>query len=356
MDEKKKVFVIMPFQEDFFEMYEMLKMEFSDKYEFTNAGEEGNQQNILQDIIEPIFYADVVIADLTGLNPNVMYELGVAHTFNKKTIVITKDELSSLPFDLKQYRAKDYSTHFKKFAELIVYLKDNMDGAITGNVSYSNPVNDFMTLSGVERNAWFHDSSIVVVEDTEKGFLDFLADIEENTALLAKDIQQMTKEMATMSDGIESSAMEINRVNMTGGNGTASFVRKKTKKAAEFIDAFATKLREHNKTIEKLWDEVEKNALGLLENSFATHENNKEQLIKFLHSLRSMQDEIAQSNGSVDGLKNAMNDCLGLERSMNQAIRFCIEDLSTYICITQRIALSIDKILGKSRFVVGDIL
>lgn len=38
MDSKKNVFVIMPFQEEFFEMYEMLKMEFADNYEFTNAG------------------------------------------------------------------------------------------------------------------------------------------------------------------------------------------------------------------------------------------------------------------------------------------------------------------------------
>lgn len=38
------------------------------------------------DIIEPIYRADIVNVDLTGLNPNAMYELGVAHTFNKKII------------------------------------------------------------------------------------------------------------------------------------------------------------------------------------------------------------------------------------------------------------------------------
>lgn len=64
--DKKKVFVIMPFQEEFFEVYEMLKMKFSEKFEFSNAGDETNQQNILKDIIQPIFESDVVIADLTG--------------------------------------------------------------------------------------------------------------------------------------------------------------------------------------------------------------------------------------------------------------------------------------------------
>ena len=104
----------------------MLKEHFSDDFEFSHAGDEDNQQNILADIIPPIYYADIVIADLTGLNPNVMYELGIAHSFNKKTIMITRDELGCLPFDLKQYRAKDYSTHFKKFYELITYLEKNL--------------------------------------------------------------------------------------------------------------------------------------------------------------------------------------------------------------------------------------
>lgn len=120
---KPKVFVIMPFTDDFFESYEMIKEHFSENFEFSHAGDEDNQQNILADIILPIYSADIVLADLTGLNPNVMYELGIAHSFNKKTIMITRDELSSLPFDLKQYRAKDYSTHFKKFYELIIYLE-----------------------------------------------------------------------------------------------------------------------------------------------------------------------------------------------------------------------------------------
>ena len=94
-------FVIMPFQDEFFWSVWNVKIELSEKYEFTNAGDEGNQQNILRDIIEPIYKADVVIADLTGLNPNVMYELGIAHTFNKKTIIITKDDLSKITVWLK---------------------------------------------------------------------------------------------------------------------------------------------------------------------------------------------------------------------------------------------------------------
>ena len=80
----------MPFGEEFFDMYELLKQQFENEYEFSNAADEGNQQNILKDIIQPIYESDVIIADLTRLNHNVLYELGIAHALQKKTIVITQ--------------------------------------------------------------------------------------------------------------------------------------------------------------------------------------------------------------------------------------------------------------------------
>ncbi|MCK9179025.1 MAG: hypothetical protein WC151_06340 [Bacteroidales bacterium] len=40
-------------------------------------------------------------------------------------------------------RAKDYETHFLKFAELLEYLEKNLFGAVE-DVIYSNPVKDFL--------------------------------------------------------------------------------------------------------------------------------------------------------------------------------------------------------------------
>lgn len=354
--EKKKVFVIMLFKDEFFEVYEMLKMQFSERFEFNNAGEEGNQQNVLKDIIQPLYEADIVIADLTGLNANVMYELSLAHSFNKKTIIITQDDLSGLPFDLKQYRAKDYTTHFKKFDELIKYLETNLCGAIDGSVSYSNPVKDFLTLQGVENPSWFEHKDAVVLEDeSDKGFLDFLTDIENNAEKLTDEINSMNTDMNEMNSGTTSCTAEIERVNKNGGNGTASFVRKQTKKVAGYVETFAKKLKIHNSTIDSLWDEIEKNTLGLLENKFASKEENKESLISYLKSLYGMKEAAIGSKASISGLIDSMNGVLGIERSMNQAVRFVKEDLTTYQNITDRMCGSIDKIFEKSRFVVGTI-
>lgn len=346
----------MPFTDDFFESYEMIKEHFSEDFEFSHAGDEDNQQNILADIIPPIYSADIVLADLTGLNPNVMYELGIAHSFNKKTIMITRDELNSLPFDLKQYRAKDYSTHFKKFYELIEYLEKNLSGAKDGSVIFNNPVGDFLDHSKIAPEELFRKEIIKVdIPEGEKGFLDFLADVEEDTEKMTADIETMSSEMNEMSNGINGCTEEIERVNKNGGNGTASFVRKQSRKAAKYISTFSKQLKAHNSTISSYWSKIEKNILGLLENNIAAKPENKDSLINYIKALYNMKTSVASSNESVQVLKETSLGNLGIERSMNQAIRFLDVDLASYIEMTEQMIKSIDRIIDKSKFIIGNI-
>jgi len=61
-----------------------------------------NTGRITSQIIAAISNADVVIADITGSNANVLYELGQAHAGGKPTIVLNQAEKS--PFDLQDFR------------------------------------------------------------------------------------------------------------------------------------------------------------------------------------------------------------------------------------------------------------
>jgi hypothetical protein len=64
---------------------------------------------IIQDIWKSICESRVVIADITGFNPNVMYELGIAHTLGKETILINQtSEDVKFPFDLAHIRRIEY--------------------------------------------------------------------------------------------------------------------------------------------------------------------------------------------------------------------------------------------------------
>lgn len=63
---------------------------------------------IMEDIILMLREAEIVIADLTGLNPNVFYELGLRQATKGKCINIIEDEAGKLPFDTGYMRAITY--------------------------------------------------------------------------------------------------------------------------------------------------------------------------------------------------------------------------------------------------------
>ncbi|UEJ84626.1 hypothetical protein Bra3105_18345 (plasmid) [Brachybacterium halotolerans subsp. kimchii] len=59
--------------------------------------------SITDRLIRELVEADLVVVDLTGMNPNVFYELGVAHSFNRRVVTIA-DTTEGLPFDNKDQR------------------------------------------------------------------------------------------------------------------------------------------------------------------------------------------------------------------------------------------------------------
>lgn len=317
--------------------------------------EESNQQNILKDIIQPIYDSDIILADLTGLNPNVMYELALAHAFKKKTVIITQDPLSSLPFDLKSYRAKNYDVHFNKFDDLIEYLDKNMTGAIDGSILYSNPVDDFLKTSNVDASNKKELSNVIESDKLENGVLDFLEGIEKNTKALADVIVNYTQDIDQMGSEIRNNTSEMERVKSNGSDSIAVFLRKITKKIARSIDVFDRKLRGHNELISGIWDDIERDTYGLLESRLVDNSENKESLKKYLSSLKSLQISIGESNIQIDGLRKSMDNANGIERSLNQAIRLVKDDLSTYLDIAERIIGSIDLILERAKPIISEV-
>ena len=65
-------------------------------------------ENIVEDIWKALLTSQYVVADVTGKNSNVYYELGIAHTLGKKVILLTQ-EISDIPFDTRHLRHIVYS-------------------------------------------------------------------------------------------------------------------------------------------------------------------------------------------------------------------------------------------------------
>jgi len=76
------------------------------------ADEISSSNLIVLDILRRIVECDIAICDLSGRNPNVMYELGLRQAFNKKTVLI-KDDKTLSPFDVQAFRYCEYDTSLR---------------------------------------------------------------------------------------------------------------------------------------------------------------------------------------------------------------------------------------------------
>jgi hypothetical protein len=106
-------FVLMPFTEDLTQIYQTFIKPTVESADFDlvcrRADDIKSNRAIIQDIWKSLCEARLVIADVSGLNPNVMYELGVAHTLGKETILIyQRGEDIKFPFDLAHIRRIEY--------------------------------------------------------------------------------------------------------------------------------------------------------------------------------------------------------------------------------------------------------
>lgn len=63
---------------------------------------------ITQSIIEHILQDDIAIIDITGRNANVFYELAIRHSYGLPAIQITRDDTSTIPFDVHNVRTIQY--------------------------------------------------------------------------------------------------------------------------------------------------------------------------------------------------------------------------------------------------------
>ena len=98
----KTVFVLTPFHPEFRQTFEVVRKVCSDLGLRAVRGDEDYvQTDILSHILRLLVRAKIVIAVIDGRNPNVFYELGIAHALNKPTILVSADTDVELPFDIQ---------------------------------------------------------------------------------------------------------------------------------------------------------------------------------------------------------------------------------------------------------------
>ena len=122
------VFVLSPFKEPFDTIYEdhiRPSVESIHGLNCLRADDIYDNRPIIEDIWRCTNEARILIAELTGRNPNVFYETGIAHTVGKEVILITQS-MEDVPFDLKHLRCIVYEYTPRGIATLEENLKNTV--------------------------------------------------------------------------------------------------------------------------------------------------------------------------------------------------------------------------------------
>ena len=133
---RRLLFVLMPLSDKFDSVYRCIAAAAKKTgFECVRADEVREPSVIVDSISEMIGRAELVVADLTGSNPNVFYELGEAHATGKSTILIRHDDpkTSVVPFDLRHHRYVQYELNRGGLAalrqELVGYMAEAQPSA-----------------------------------------------------------------------------------------------------------------------------------------------------------------------------------------------------------------------------------
>ena len=340
-----RAFVLMPFDPEFDAIFNNLIKPALEEvgYDVKRADSILNQQNILKDIVRGIAEADLVVADLTSLNANVFYELGLSHTMQKPTVLLTQSS-EDIPFDLRSYRVIPYSTHFNEAPQLSQALKEIGKKAKSGKLGFGNPVADFLPqMRGVkfppatkaERAVMEAEGEREVeTEEEEKGIWDFVVDGEKSMKDITECMERMTKATQEIGENMQQRTAEVQKIAQSRVPGTASRVHKLAAAAAMDMIQYAKKLEEEQPKLHNAWELFDENTSGLVQTTRIHTKEDKEAALKFRSLIDELRSGIRCALKGVQGYREAVASMREISRDVNRASKrtahildFLISDL-----------------------------
>ncbi|MFJ4565340.1 hypothetical protein ACIP4U_16800 [Streptomyces caelestis] len=196
--------------------------------------------DINEQICRHVVESDLVVADVSGGNPNVMYELGLRHITGKPTIHI--GEAGQLPFDIASVRTIRYQRTRSHLAGARKEIESALEAGLRDGFELLTPARVLRGLQPDDGSA-----SASQVDDGGKGegedlpgLLDDFAVIEDGLDDMAADMEAITKTVETIGTLTEQSGTEM--LDLTQANAPMSARLAAVARYADTISAPAGEL------------------------------------------------------------------------------------------------------------------
>jgi nucleoside 2-deoxyribosyltransferase len=331
----------MPFDKEFDAVYtDLIKPTFEAVgYDVKRADDIESHQNILKDIVRSIASADLIIADLTSLNANVLYELGIAHALQKPVIIIAQS-IDEVPFDLASYRVIQYSTHFKETSKLAEKLKGMAEKTKMGKLEFSNPISDFLDPDFIKQKIYTKisieeekasETSIEEEKIEEKGIWDFVVLSIESMQKLKDCAMRITEAMEEIGEKMQKRTQEAQKIQNSGVPGAVSQMYTLTKTTAYDMNLHAKKIEEEQPKLHSAWNEFVENTSGFIQIASIKNEKDREAIINYRDTVKGLKEVNKKSLEGIREYRKVVDSLKGISSDVNRASKRIIYVLDLLI-------------------------
>ncbi len=141
--------------------------------------------SITRQVIQSVINSDLVVANLTGLNPNVMYELAIRHAIRKPLVQIC-EKGTTLPFDINEQRT--------------IFYTNDMKGAVELKINFNAMVEKALNDENIDNPIYRAIQSDIIIKSTEikepeKYLIRRMDELESNVMRILKSSSYSTKKL-----------------------------------------------------------------------------------------------------------------------------------------------------------------
>lgn len=281
---------------------------------------------ITEQVFRHLFEDDVVIADVSGGNPNVMYELGLRHTTGRLTIQI--GEFGQLPFDVNSIR----TIQFSRSPRGLIDARNQLERALqVGLLEGQDP----LAVTRIFREAEEGkvdvelptiEGAVESIDDDAPGLLETMEDVESRLGAMAENADEITAAIEIIGAVTESAGVEVEKAAQSGASNSVRLA---------LVSRYASDIREPVEKLESQSSEFAQNmdlindgVLALLKLIQGSNPGERpegweeflDQLISMAESSRDGMEGLNTFGSAAEGLGSLSRQLRGPGRKINAAV------------------------------------